>query len=124
MNLNEKILPLLRKKKRVLRTRKTLVGTKDRPRVSVFKSLRNIEVQIINDEENKTLLGLSTLSKEVKEKVKGKNKTEAAKILGEIVSKKATEIGIKKVCFDRRGNKFTGRIKSLAEALRAGGLEF
>ena len=124
MNLREQTLPKLRREKRKLRIRKKIIGTKEKPRLSVFKSLRNLEVQIINDENGKTILGLSTLSKDLREQLKGKKKSDQAKILGEIIAKKAIDAGIKKVVFDRRGNKYIGRIKVLAESLRAGGLEF
>jgi len=124
MNLREQTLPKLRREKRKLRIRKKIIGTKEKPRLSVFKSLRNLEVQIINDENGKTILGLSTLSKDLREQLKGKKKSDQAKILGEIIAKKAIDAGIKKVVFDRRENKYIGRIKVLAESLRAGGLEF
>lgn len=124
MNLKEQIEPKLRLEKRKLRIRKKIFGTQDRPRLSVFKSLKNLEVQIINDETGKTLLGMSTLSKEVKDKLKNTTKSDQAKILGETVAKKALELGIKKIVFDRRGKKYIGRIKILAESLRAGGLQF
>jgi large subunit ribosomal protein L18 len=124
MNLKEQIEPKLRLEKRKLRIRKKIFGTQDRPRLSVFKSLKNLEVQIINDEIGKTLLGMSTLSKELKDKLKNKTKSDQAKILGETVAKKALELGIKKIVFDRRGKKYIGRIKILAESLRAGGLQF
>ncbi len=124
MNLREKSFPKIRFEKRKLRIRKKISGTQDRPRLSVFKSLKNIEVQIIDDNTGKTLLSGSTLSKELRDIIKGKNKTEQAKILGETIAKKALATGIKKIIFDRRGNKYIGRIKSLSDALRAGGLEF
>jgi len=124
MNLREQTLPKLRLEKRKLRIRNKIFGTKEQPRMSVFKSLKNLEVQIINDEIGKTILSLSTLSKELREQLQNKKKSDQAKILGETIAKKAIDAGIKKIVFDRRGNKYIGRIKILAESLRAGGLEF
>ncbi|MFQ3675190.1 MAG: 50S ribosomal protein L18 [Endomicrobiia bacterium] len=124
MNLREQTLPKFRLEKRKLRIRKKIFGTEERPRMSVFKSLKNLEVQIINDETGKTILSLSTLSKELREQLQNKKKSDQAKILGETIAKKALDAGIKKIVFDRRGNKYIGRIKILAESLRSGGLEF
>ncbi|MFH1783958.1 MAG: 50S ribosomal protein L18 [bacterium] len=114
-------------KKRIIRhkrVRKKVFGTTERPRVCVTRSLNNMYAQIINDEEGKTLLSCSTLSKEVQEKVKkkGGNK-DAASVVGEVMAEKAKAKGIKKVVFDRAGHIYHGRIKALAEGLRKGGLE-
>jgi len=105
------------------RIRKKVLGTQDRPRLSVFRSLKNISVQLIDDENNSTLLTCTTQQKEIKEQVKGANAKTAA-LLGELVAKKAKEKGIEKVVFDRGGYLYHGRVKAVAEAARKGGLVF
>jgi large subunit ribosomal protein L18 len=121
--------------KRHKRIRKKISGTKERPRLSVFKSLKHIYAQIINDEEGVTLLSSCTLSPEIKEALHevsaerseqiqyGGNIT-ASKIVGEFLAKKALEKGIKSVVFDRGGYIYHGRVKALAEAAREAGLQF
>lgn len=102
--------------------RAKISGTKEIPRVSVFKSNRHIFVQVIDDVSGKTIF-----SNEIKPKsktVSKGNKTEIAAMIGEKLAAKAKEAGIKKVVFDRGGFKYHGRIKALAESLRKGGLEF
>jgi large subunit ribosomal protein L18 len=104
------------------RVRAKIKGTKDVPRISVFKSNRHIFVQIIDDKEGKTILS-SAVKSAKKSTLKG-SKTEIAAITGEKLAVKAKEAGIKKVVFDRGGFKYHGRVKALAEGLRKGGLEF
>ena len=110
-------------KKRVLRNRKKLktVST-DRYRISVFKSLKNISAQIIDDKEKKTLVSVSSIEKEIK--VNKKKKSETSALIGEILAKRAAEKKITKVYFDRGSYKFHGRIKMFADSLRKNGLEF
>jgi len=112
------------RKRRHLRLRKKVFGTRERPRLSVYKSLNQIYAQIIDDLKGVTLLSVSSLSPEIKDKLKGKNKTEKSKAVGDLLAKKALEGGIKKVIFDRGGFKYHGRIKALAEAARKAGLKF
>ena len=112
------------RKKRHKRVRKKVKGTSERPRLSVFRSARNMYAQIIDDEKGHTLLGLSTLSSEIKESVKHGGNIEAAKVLGRMLAQKALEKNIKTVVFDRGGYKFHGRVKALATAAREGGLQF
>ena len=109
--------------KRHKRIRKKIAGTKERPRLSVYRSLKNIYAQLIDDENNTTLLTCSTQQKELKEKVKANN-INAAALLGELVAKGAKEKGIESVVFDRGGYLYHGRIKAVAEAARKGGLKF
>ncbi|MBD3296688.1 MAG: 50S ribosomal protein L18 [Candidatus Omnitrophica bacterium] len=114
------------KKRRQRSIRKKLTGTGERPRLSVYKSNRSIYVQIINDLEGRTILGMSTLSPSIKGKFdslsrKNQNFAEA---LGEAVAKAAKDKGIDKICFDRGGNLYHGVVKTLADAARKGGLEF
>ncbi len=114
----------VKRKFRHLRIRKKISGTSDQPRLCVHRSNKNISVQIINDGEKKILLGMSTLSKSLKGKIKNGGNIDAATLLGEVVAQQATKSGIKKVCFDRGGYLFHGRIKAFADAARKGGLEF
>jgi len=102
------------------RVRGKISGTADRPRLSVFRSNKNIYAQLIDDEKGKTLV--SVKNSEVKsKKIK---KSEMAKELGMLIAKKAVEKNIKKAVFDRGGYKYHGRVKALAEGAREGGLEF
>jgi len=121
MDIQEKYRKKLLRKKRV---RAKVFGTSQRPRVSVFRSLRHIYAQIINDEEGKTICAASSL--ELKKELENKKltKTQIAEKVGEILAKKALDKGIKKIVFDRGPYKYHGRVKALAEALRKEGLEF
>ncbi len=101
-----------------------LFGTKDRPRLSVSVTLKNIIAQVIDDEQGHTLACVTTMDKELK-KTKGlKANIESAKIVGSAIGKKAVEKGITKVVFDRRSKKYHGKLKALADAARAAGLKF
>src|SRR5690554_1446533 len=113
--------------KRHLRLRKKVTGNAERPRLSVFKSLRHIYAQIIDDTAGKTILCASTLEPEIKkqtDKAKSGGNVEGAKIVGEIIAERALANGIKKVVFDRGGNIYHGRVAALAEAARKKGLDF
>jgi large subunit ribosomal protein L18 len=112
-----------RRKRIKLRIRKDITGTAQRPRFSVFRSNKEIYVQLIDDSQGKTLLAVSSRNKEIAEK-KGINKTEQAKLVGKLAAEKLTEAGIKDVVFDRNGYLYHGRIKALAEAAREGGIKF
>jgi large subunit ribosomal protein L18 len=107
-------------------TRKTkIVGTSERPRLVVYRSLRYIYGQIVDDVNEKTILSVSNINKDVKKDVsKAKSKVESSKLVGEIIAKKAKEKKIKQVVFDRNGYKYHGRVKALAEGVRKGGLDF
>jgi large subunit ribosomal protein L18 len=106
------------------RVRKKISGTAERPRLNVFRSLNNIYAQLIDDDKGATLVSASTLAPELKGKLPSSSNTAAATAVGELIAKKALEAGIKTVVFDRAGYIYHGRIKALAEAARAGGLEF
>jgi large subunit ribosomal protein L18 len=106
------------------RIRKKVVGTTIRPRLSVFRSATHIYAQVIDDETNKTILAVSSLSKEIKEANEQGAKAVLAKKVGTLVAKKCLENNIKMVVFDRNGFIYHGRIKALADAARAAGLEF
>jgi large subunit ribosomal protein L18 len=113
------------RQKRKKRIRKNLSGTIERPRLTVFRSAKNIYVQIIDDSNSKTLAEASSLSRDIRSKIdaKGGNK-EGALTIGRLIAERALEKGIKKVIFDRNGFLYHGRVKALAEAAREHGLEF
>ncbi|MEW6679665.1 MAG: 50S ribosomal protein L18 [bacterium] len=111
------------KKRKRKRTRKRISGREERPRLSVARSLKHIKAQIINDDLGKTLVSASSLDKEIKEQ-SIHPKRENAKRVGELLSKRAKEKGIKAVVFDKGPFSFSGRIKALAQACREEGLEF
>ncbi|WP_022847336.1 MULTISPECIES: 50S ribosomal protein L18 [unclassified Desulfurobacterium] len=106
------------------RVRKKVFGTPERPRLAVYKSLKHMYAQIIDDTKGETLVAASTLDKEVREKVKGLSKTEAARVVGQVIAERAKAKGITSVVFDRGGFIYHGRIKAIAEGAREGGLEF
>ena len=113
------------REKRKKRVRRKVLGTSERPRLSVFRSAKNIYAQIIDDTSFNTLVQVSTISKDVRDKVKGiSGNKEGASMIGKLIAQRAQEKGIKKVVFDRNGFLYHGRVKSLAEAAREGGLEF
>jgi large subunit ribosomal protein L18 len=115
---------LIKREKRHLRIRKGSFGTQEKLRLSVFRSHQHIYAQLIDDLAGKTVLGLSTLSKEIKDKVKYGGNVKAAEALGESLAVEAKKLNIEKVVFDRGGFRYHGRIKALADAARRGGLVF
>lgn len=112
------------RKKRHLRVRKNILGTAERPRLNVFRSLSHIYAQVINDETGTTLVSASTMDKEIGSQVEYGGNIAAAKAVGAEVAKRALEKGINKVVFDRGGYLYHGRIAALAEAAREAGLDF
>lgn len=111
----------LRIKKRI---RKIVEGTELRPRMTVFRSNKQISVQLIDDLAGITILSASSLDKEIATDTKGKTKVEQAALVGSSIAKKATEKGIETVVFDRNGYLYHGRVKSLADSARNNGLKF
>jgi large subunit ribosomal protein L18 len=109
------------RQRRHIRVRKKISGTSDRPRLCIYRSNTNLYAQLIDDVKAVTLVSASTLDKEVKEKHANKV---AAKELGTLIAKRATEKKIKEVVFDRSGYIYHGVVKEFAEAARAAGLEF
>jgi large subunit ribosomal protein L18 len=103
------------------RIRRKLSGTKERPRLAVFRSVAHIYAQVIDDVEGRTLVSASSVDKDGK--TKGGN-VAAAKAIGKLVAERAREKGVKQVVFDRGGYQYHGRIKALADAAREAGLEF
>lgn len=106
------------------RVRKKIDGIPERPRLNVFRSLKNIYVQIIDDTTGTTLVAASTLDEAIKGKLTYGGNKEAAKEVGKLIGQKAVEKGIKQVVFDRGGYLYHGRVKELAEGAREAGLEF
>lgn len=102
------------------RIRKKIAGTVEKPRLAVYKSLRHISAQIIDDTEGRTLAAASSLEKDLK----AAGSTEGAKLVGKALAERAKKAGITQVVFDRGGSRYAGRIASLADACREGGLEF
>ena len=109
--------------KRKLAIRGKIFGTPEMPRLAVFRSLKNISAQIIDDTTGTTLVSFSTISKDLKVD-KSKKKTEQSFEVGQKLAEIALKKGIKKVCFDRAGYLFHGRVKALAAGARKAGLEF
>ncbi|MFZ2339414.1 MAG: 50S ribosomal protein L18 [Bacteroidales bacterium] len=117
-------LTKLEKRSRIrLRIRKKISGTAERPRVAVFRSNKQIYAQVIDDNNGVTLLSVSSREKEMAGQT-GIKKTEQAKLVGKSLAEKCREKGIGNVVFDRSGYKYHGRVKSLADAAREGGLKF
>jgi large subunit ribosomal protein L18 len=112
------------RERRRRRIRAKISGTTERPRLAVFRSLSHIYAQIIDDTAGQTLAAASTVEQSLREGANGRTKTEEAKLVGELVAKRALEKDIKQVVFDRAGYLYHGRVKAVAEGARAGGLEF
>ncbi len=110
--------------KRRQRIRRKISGSEARPRLSVFRSARHIYAQIIDDGKGQTLVAASTLSGELKDKLSGLKKSDAAKEVGKLLAAKAREKGISRVVFDRNGFIYHGRIKAVADSCRENGLKF
>jgi len=112
-----------RRVRRHLRVRKKVSGTPERPRLVVYRSLNNLEGQLVDDTRGVTLLGISTLSADVKD-AGSLNKTERGRLAGKLLAERAKEQGITSVVFDRGGYLYHGRVKAFADGAREGGLEF
>lgn len=113
-----------KRSRRHIRVRKHVAGTAQRPRVSVFRSISEIYAQIIDDTTGRTLLAVSTVDKELREKIGKLKKSDQAKEVGKALGQRAQSKGIKQVVFDRGGYRYHGRVKALAEAAREAGLQF
>ena len=112
------------RERRHRRVRKSVFGTPERPRLNVYRSLKHIYAQVVDDTRGVTLASASTLDPEVRPAVEGVTKSEQARVVGQKVAERATAEGITQVVFDRGGYKYHGRVKALAEASRKAGLEF
>jgi large subunit ribosomal protein L18 len=110
--------------RRRFRVSKRVRGTPDRPRLCIFRTLKHMYAQVIDDQAGKTLVAASTIDKDLRPKVKtGGNKT-AAQAVGKAIAERALAAGLKEVCFDRREFKYHGRVAALAQAAREAGLSF
>ncbi len=115
------------REKRIIRhrrIRRMVVGLPDRPRLCVYKSLRHMYAQIIDDTKGHTLVAASTLDPELRNQLKSTGNKEAAAAVGRLIAQRALEKGIRKVVFDRGGFRYHGRVAALADAAREAGLEF
>jgi len=112
------------RQKRKARIRRKIMGTAERPRLTVYKSLKHIYAQLVDDTAGKTLVAVSTGSKALKAEVKDDDKTAAAKKVGQAIARAAKEKGIEAVVFDRNGFDYHGRVQAVAAAAREGGLKF
>jgi len=110
--------------KKHLKIRNRFSGTKERPRLAVFRSNNHMYAQVIDDSEGKTLVSASTLEKAVKAELEKTNDTAAAAYVGKVIAERALAAGVKEVVFDRGGFIYQGKIKALADAAREAGLEF
>jgi large subunit ribosomal protein L18 len=112
------------RKRRHLRVRKKVTGTSVTPRLNIFRSLKNIYAQLVDDVSGTTLLTASSLDPSIREGKGSCGNKDAARLVGTLIAKKAAEKGIKEVVFDRGGYLYHGRVKELAEAAREAGMEF
>lgn len=112
------------RKRRHRRIRRKIAGTPERPRLNVFRSLDNIFAQVIDDVNGHTLASASTIDKKLKAEMAGKAKKEQAHLVGKAIAERAKDAGIEQVVFDRGGYIYHGRVQSLAEGAREGGLKF
>lgn len=106
------------------RARRYLIGSTERPRLNVFRSEAEIYAQVIDDSAGHTLAAASSIDSELREKLNGKNKTEQARLVGQLVAERAKGKGITQVVFDRGGFRYIGRVKALADGAREAGLQF
>ena len=120
-SLNPKKRARLKRKKRI---RKNLVGTQERPRLSVFRSAKHIYAQVIDDSRGQTLVAASSMDKSVKEQPVFENKIAAAGFVGKLLGERAVQKGIRQVVFDRNGFLYHGRVKAVSEGAREVGLDF
>ncbi len=106
------------------RIRKHIAGTPERPRLCVFRSLKDVYAQVIDDEAGHTLVSASSIDKELRSQMSGLSKSEQAALVGKTVAERAKANGIEAVVFDRGGYRYIGRVKALADGAREGGLKF
>lgn len=123
--MKQELVKHVRRARRVLRVRKSISGTQGRPRLAVARTLKNISAQIIDDDTGRTLCAASTQSRELRDALGGKaGGAAAAAAVGKALGEKARSLGIELVAFDRRGRRYHGRVKALADAAREAGLKF
>ena len=112
------------RRKRHGRVRKRVVGTAEKPRLNLFRSIAHIYAQVVDDSTGQTIVSASTVDKELKGQVASGGNVEAAKLVGELVGKRAVAKGISSVIFDRGGYQYHGRVAALADGARGAGLKF
>ncbi len=122
--MRRELLKTARLAKRRRRVRKKIVGLSGTPRLAISRSLRNIMAQVIDDEGGRTLCAVSSTCKDLRGQLQHGGNVKAAATVGKAVGEKARQLGIERVCFDRRGCRYHGRIKALADAAREAGLKF
>jgi large subunit ribosomal protein L18 len=106
------------------RVRQVVMGTPERPRLAVYRSLKHIYAQVIDDRAGRTVVSASSLDKEARQQVKGGSNIAAAKVIGKLIAERARAAGVQQVVFDRGGYKYHGRVEALANAAREAGLKF
>lgn len=119
--MDKKVAARLRRKRSI---RKRISGSSERPRLSVFRSNRHIYAQVIDDSTGRTVASASTLSEGIRDQLAGKDKKEAAALVGALVAQKCLEQKVEDVVFDRNGFIYHGRVKAVAEGAREAGLRF
>lgn len=122
---NKAMLRQKRRKRIKKHIRKRIQGTAQRPRLTVYRSIKSIYAQLVDDSTGKTILSVSSISKDLRDKAKKANgKIEVAKIVGQVVGEEASKRKIEKVVFDRNGYLYHGRVKAVADGAREAGLKF
>ena len=119
-----KVTRMKARKRRHMRVRRKVIGTTARPRLNVFRSLKHINVQVIDDQAGHTLVSASTMEAGLQEGLADKLKVDQAKEIGKVIAARAKEAGIEQVVFDRGGYRYHGRVKAVADGGREGGLVF
>lgn len=121
--MNTILVKTVRRARRKKRIRKVIYGTSERPRLTVYRSLKHIYAQLIDDTSGRTLVSASTRTKEFREQGASGGNVAAARIVGKLLGERATANGIQQAAFDRNGYKYHGRVKALADAAREAGLK-
>lgn len=126
MGTRTKTNRMAQRARRHARIRKKIWGTAERPRLVVFRSLKNFEGQVVDDDAGKTLVGLSTLCADLADfKAEGSNpRVERAHAAGKLLAERAVALGVESIVFDRGGYQYHGRVKAFADGAREGGLQF
>lgn len=112
------------RQRRRWRVRKTIRGSAERPRLTIFRSLKHVGCQVIDDDQGRTLVSVSTRDKEVRGQIGYGGNKQAAETIGKLLAQRALAAGIQQVCFDRGHYKYHGRVAALADAARQAGLQF
>lgn len=116
--------PRVARRRRHLRVRVKVKGTPSEPRLCVFRSLRHIYAQVIDDAQGYTLTSASTLDPEIRDEAADKTRTAKSELVGSLIARRALDKGITRIVFDRGGYKYHGNVKAMADAARRGGLKF